>query len=467
MSFFDSITNTAKSSLEKAKNMGKQLPAAMQNMPKMPTMPAMPSIGGDSAQKAALKKQDKAVADALQGEEVRQRDGMEMIASENYVSPAVLACLGSVFTNKYSEGYPGARYYGGQTYTDIVEDLARERAKQLFPGAAHANVQPHSGCPANEAVYMAFLEPGDTVLGMDLSHGGHLSHGHPVTKMAKLFNFVRYKMKDVDTGEIDFEHMREVAKKEKPKIIIAGYSAYPRDLDYGQFRRIADEVGALLMVDAAHIAGLIAGKVMANPFDSGCDILTTTTHKTLRGPRGGMVLTRTAEHGKMVDKSLFPGLQGGPHMNNIAAKAVAFGEALEPAFAEYAQNILSNAKAIEKVFAEKGVKMVTGGTSNHLLLVDAVSSWDCSGAEAERALDAVHITLNKNSIPDDQRGPMDPSGIRLGTPAMTTRGFGEAEFTQTAEIMDEAIRQRNNPEKLAELGQQVNQLCRAHPVPGK
>jgi glycine hydroxymethyltransferase len=347
-----------------------------------------------------------------------------------------------------------------------MESLAIERAKQLFPGAIHANVQTHSGCPANEAVYSAILEPGDTVLGMDLGHGGHLSHGHPVTKMAKLYNFVRYKMKNVETGEIDYVALRETALKEKPKLILAGFSAYSRELDYAKFKEIAEEVGALTMMDMAHIAGLIAGKQLKNPFDYGFDIVTSTTHKTLRGPRGGLILTSNPEIAAKIDKMVFPGLQGGPHMNNVAAKAVAFGEALKPEFQLYAAQIIKNAKTMENVFRSRGVRMMAGGTDNHLLLIDTITSFGVPGKECEEVLDTVHITLNKNSIADDPRGPFDPSGIRLGTPAMTTRGFTEAEFELTANWICDAIENKDNPEKLKEIGEQVNELCLRFSVPG-
>src|SRR3989338_81421 len=329
--------------------------------------------------------------------------------------------MGSVMTNKYSEGYPGKRYYGGQLYTDVVENVARERAKQLF-NCKFANVQPLSGAPANVAMYFALLEPGDTVLGMDLSHGGHLTHGHPVTYLTKIFKFVRYKMKDTTTGEIDYDEMREVAKREKPKILLAGYSAYSRELNYEAFVSIAREVGAIPIMDIAHIAGLIAGKAVKNPFDYGFDVMTTTTHKTLRGPRGGMILTRESEDiAKKIDKAVFPGLQGGPLMHVIAAKAVAFGEALNPKFRDYATQILKNAKAMEEVFRKSGVRMLGGGTSNHLILADVFGSLGIPGKEAEELLDRVGITLNKNAIADDTRKPMDPSGIRFGTPAITPR----------------------------------------------
>ncbi len=385
-----------------------------------------------------IKREDPEVYAAIMGEEERERDGLELIPSENYVSRAVREANASIFTNKYSEGYPGARYYGGQEFTDQVERVAIERAKKLF-NAGFANVQTLGGANANIAMYMALLEPGDTVLGMDLSHGGHLTHGHPVTYLAKMFTFVRYKMKDVETGEIDYDDMRKVALETKPKIILAGFSAYPRELDYAQFVAIAREVGALAVMDIAHIAGLIAGKALKNPFDYGFDILTSTTHKTLRGPRGGLILVRNnAELARRIDKAVFPGLQGGPHMNSIAAKAVAFGEALHPSFADYAQQVLKNAKAMEQVFASAGVRLIAGGTSNHLLLADVQGSLGLSGGEAEALLDRVGITLNKNVIADDARKPMDPSGIRFGTPAITTRGFKERESARVAELMLEA-----------------------------
>jgi glycine hydroxymethyltransferase len=412
-----------------------------------------------------IKKQDSEVFAALEGEEHREADGIELIPSENYVSRAVLEAQGSIFTNKYSEGYPGRRYYGGQTFTDSVEDIARERAKKLF-NARFANVQPHAGANANIGMYFALLEPGDTVLGMDLSHGGHLTHGHPVTYLTKIFRFVRYKMKNPETGEIDYEEMRTVAKKEKPKILLAGYSAYPRELDYAQFAEIAREVGAVAVMDAAHIAGMIAGKSMKNPFDYGFDIITTTTHKTLRGPRGGMILTRENEDiAKKIDKSIFPGLQGGPLMHAIAAKAVCFGEALQPSFRTYAAQILKNAKAMEVVFARENIRMITGGTSSHLILADVFSSLGISGKEAETVLDEVGITLNKNSIADDSRGPMDPSGIRFGTPAITTRGFGEKECARVAELMVETLRNKSDAAKKSSIREEIRTLSRAFPIP--
>jgi glycine hydroxymethyltransferase len=412
-----------------------------------------------------IKKQDSEVFAAIEGEEHRESEGLELIPSENYVSAAVREANGSVLTNKYSEGYPGKRYYGGQTYTDQVETLAIERAKQLF-NCSYANVQTLGGANANIAMYFALLSPGDTVLGMDLSHGGHLTHGHPVTYLTKIFNFVRYKMKNPDTGEIDYDAMREVAKAEKPKIILAGYSAYPRELDYAKFVDIAREVGAYAVMDVAHIAGLIAGKAVKSPFDYGFDVMTSTTHKTLRGPRGGLILTRESEDiAKKIDKMVFPGLQGGPHMNNIAAKAVAFGEALQPAFKTYAAQILKNAKAMEKVFLDNDIRLLTGGTSNHLLLADVFGSLGITGQEAETLLDRVGITLNKNSIADDTRKPMDPSGIRFGTPAITTRKFTEKESTRVAELMVEAMKNKNDETKHKEIREEIREWCKKFPVP--
>lgn len=412
-----------------------------------------------------VQKQDAEVFSALTGEESREAEGLELIPSENYVSQAVREANGSCLTNKYSEGYPGKRYYGGQTYTDQVETIAIERAKQLFD-CKFANVQTLGGANANIALYFSLLEPGDTVLGMDLSHGGHLTHGHPVTYLTKIFKFVRYKMKDPATGAIDYDEMREVAKKERPKIVLAGYSAYPRELDYGKFVEIAREVGAYAVMDIAHIAGLIAGKAVKSPFEAGFDVMTSTTHKTLRGPRGGLILTRESEEiAKKIDKTVFPGLQGGPHMNNIAAKAVAFGEALTPAFRSYASQILKNAKAMEEVFLKSGIRLLTGGTSNHLLLADVFGSIGMSGQEAETLLDRVGITLNKNAIADDTRKPMDPSGIRFGTPAITTRGFKEAESARVAELMVEAMKRKGEEARLGEIREEIRSLCKQFPIP--
>ncbi|MBP9816741.1 MAG: serine hydroxymethyltransferase [Candidatus Pacebacteria bacterium] len=411
-----------------------------------------------------VKRDDPEVFNAIEGEEKREREGLELIPSENYVSLAVREAMGSVLTNKYSEGYPGKRYYGGQQYTDVVEDLARDRAKKLF-GAGFANVQPHAGAPANVAMYFALLEPGDTILGMDLSHGGHLTHGHPVTYLTKIFNFVRYKMKDIETGEIDYDAMLEVAKKEKPKMLLAGYSAYPRELDYAKFVAIAREVGAVAVMDVAHIAGLIAGKAVKNPFDYGFDVMTTTTHKTLRGPRGGMILTREdADIAKKIDKSVFPGFQGGPLMHMIAAKAVCFGEALEPSFETYAKQVVVNAAAMADVFLKDGARLITGGTSNHLILADVWGSYQISGHDAETLLDEAGITLNKNSIADDTRKPMDPSGIRFGTPAITTRGFKEAECVRVAELMIDILKKRD-ADTVASAKAEIKTMAEKHPVP--
>ncbi|MBL1434095.1 serine hydroxymethyltransferase [Candidatus Wolfebacteria bacterium] len=409
-----------------------------------------------------LQKQDKEVFKIIEGEEKRQDEGLELIPSENYVSAAVMEATASVLTNKYSEGYPGKRYYGGQEFTDKIELLAIERAKELF-NCEHANVQPLGGANANIGVYFALLEPGDTVLGMDLSHGGHLTHGHPVTAISKIFNFVRYKMKNVETGEIDYEELREIALKEKPKIILAGFSAYPRELDWKKFKDIADEVGAYTVADVAHIAGLIVGGVHENPFDYGFDVLTTTTHKTLRGPRGGMILIREkGEIAKKIDKAIFPGFQGGPHMHQIAAKAVCFGEALTPQFGKYSAQVIKNAQAMAEVFEKEGARMITGGTSNHLILLDTVTSFNLTGAEAEKALDEAGMTLNKNVIADDVRSPLDPSGIRFGTPAVTTRKFKEEECRQVAEWMIEVLK---DVQKAGEVREKIKDLCEKFPFP--
>ncbi len=408
--------------------------------------------------KQRLAEFDPQIMAAIEHELKRQESGLEMIPSENFVSLAVLEALGSVLTNKYSEGYIGKRYYGGCEYIDVVEGLAIDRAKQLF-GAEHVNVQPLSGAPMNIAVYFGLLEPGDTILGMDLSHGGHLTHGHPVTYMAKIFNFIRYK---TDAGgNIDLDNMRAMAQEHKPKMILAGYSAYSRDLDYVNMKKIADEVGAITMADVAHIGGLIAGGVMNNPVPV-FDVVTTTTHKTLRGPRGGMILCKE-RFAKQIDKAVFPGLQGGPHENNIAAKAISFKEALEPAFKEYAKQIKLNAKVLEKKFQEKNYKLMFGGTDNHLLLID-VTPKGITGKEAQLALDKAGITVNKNMIPDDPRSPMDPSGIRLGTPALTTRGMKEAEMDMIAEMIDTVIMNYKDETKLTAIREQVLELTKKFPL---
>lgn len=408
---------------------------------------------------STLKRSDPRVYKILQGEQKRQQNGLELIASENYVSQAVLEALGSVMTNKYSEGYPGKRYYGGQEFTDEIENLAIERAKKLF-GAEHVNIQPHSGAPANMIVYSALLSPGDTVLGMDLGHGGHLTHGHPVTLSAQIYRFVRYKT-EMD-GSIDYEKLRDLALLHKPKMILAGFSAYSRNLSYVKFRAIAREVGAILMMDMAHIAGLVAGGVIPNPVRY-CDVVTTTTHKTLRGPRGGMILCKK-KYAQAIDKATFPGFQGGPHMNNTAAKAVALGEALRPSFKKYAQQILRNAKIMEKELAMRGFHICFGKTENHLLLIDVVKSKNMTGKQVEEVLDKVGITLNKNMIPDDPRSPFDPSGIRLGVAAMTTRGMKEKDMILVAKWIDEACTYHDDPKMLKRIAQDVRTMCKKYPV---
>lgn len=406
-----------------------------------------------------IKKTDAEVYKALQGEIKRQAEGLEMIASENYVSEAVLEALGTVFTNKYSEGYPGKRYYGGQEYTDIVENIAIKRAKKIF-GADHINVQPHSGAPANMIAYSAVLKPGDKILGMDLSHGGHLTHGHPVTLSAKIYNFIRYKTEA--NGKIDYEKLEKLAIKEKPKMILAGFSAYTRNLNYKKFKKIADKVGAISMIDIAHFAGLIAGKAMPNPVPY-FDIVTTTTHKTLRGPRGGMIMCKK-EYAQAIDKSAFPGFQGGPHMNNIVAKAVSFGEVLKPEFKKYAAQVILNAKVLEKELKKYKFKIMFGGTDNHMVLVDVFGSKGVTGKEAEVALDKVGITINKNMIPDDPRGPMDPSGVRIGTPALTTRGMKEAEVKKIANWINAAIENHTDKKVLDIIRKEVIKLCKKFPL---
>lgn len=414
---------------------------------------------------------DKQIEELIKAEKKRQTDGLELIPSENYVSSDVLQALGSVFTNKYSEGYPGRRYYGGQENTDQVEQLATDRAKKLFK-ANHANVQPHSGAQANEAVYYAWCEPGDTILAMDLAHGGHLTHGAPVTRSAREYNFIRYGIKNIDTGEIDYEEIRQLALKHKPKIILAGFSAYPRELDYEKFAEIGNEVGAMLMADMSHIAGLIVSGVAKNPFDYGFHVITTTTHKTLRGPRGGLILSRgivgnplkkpekTLENlPTLIDRAVFPGTQGGPHMHTIAAKAVAFGEALQPEFKDYAEQIVKNAKRLAEELQKRGFKLVTGGTSNHLILADIHSSFGIGGKEAEIAMDKIGLTLNANAIPDDPLPRFRPSGIRLGTPAVTTRGAKEDDMEKIAEWMRRSIDNRDNDDELTELRKKVVEFC--------
>ena len=420
---------------------------------------------------------DSVFKDLISAEINRQRGGLDLIPSENYVSQDVLAALGTVYTNKYSEGYPGRRYYGGQINTDQVESLAIELAKELF-GADHANVQTHSGTQANQAAYNAWLEPGDTVLAMDLSHGGHLSHGHPITAVAKQYKFVSYGMANIETGEIDYDQLADLAKKHQPKIVLAGFSAYPRELDYDAFAQVADSCGAVFMADMAHIAGLIAAGVLANPLEAGAQIMTSTTHKTLRGPRGGLILSRgvvssptkapdktIANLPTLIDRSVFPALQGGPIMNIVLAKAVAFSEAKRPEFKTYAKSILNNAQALAEALKERGFKLVTGGTDNHLILLDVFASRQIDGAEAESRLEAIGLTCNKNVIPADSRPAYSPSGLRLGTPGMTTRGLRVEHMDQLADWFDQALSGQLTETKTESLRQQVCQLASQFPPP--
>ncbi|WP_100400389.1 serine hydroxymethyltransferase [Bacillus sp. FJAT-44742] len=406
-----------------------------------------------------VKKQDPKVFEAIQAELGRQRDKIELIASENFVSEAVMEAQGSVLTNKYAEGYPGRRYYGGCEYVDVAEDIARDRAKELF-GAEHVNVQPHSGAQANMAVYFTILEPGDTVLGMNLSHGGHLTHGSPVNFSGVQYNFVEYGVTE-DEQRIDYDDVLAIAKESKPKLIVAGASAYPREIDFAKFREIADEVGAYLMVDMAHIAGLVATGDHPSPVPH-AHFVTTTTHKTLRGPRGGMVLCNE-EFAKKIDKSVFPGLQGGPLMHVIAAKAVAFGEALQDDFKTYGQNIIKNAKKLGEALVEGGVDLVSGGTDNHLLLLD-LRKLGITGKVAEKALDEVGLTTNKNAIPYDPESPFVTSGIRIGTAAVTSRGFGEKEMEEVGAIMALTLKNHDNEEKLQEAKDRVKALTEQFPM---
>ncbi|HEY9635122.1 MAG TPA: serine hydroxymethyltransferase [Coleofasciculaceae cyanobacterium] len=407
-----------------------------------------------------LAQTDPAVAECLSQELQRQRDHLELIASENFTSPAVLAAQGSVLTNKYAEGLPRKRYYGGCEFIDKVEQLAIDRAKELF-GAAHANVQPHSGAQANFAVFLALLEPGDTIMGMDLSHGGHLTHGSPVNVSGKWFKVCHYGVSP-QTEQLDYDQVRELALKERPKLLICGYSAYPRVIDFEKFRSIADEVGAYLLADIAHIAGLVATGHHPSPIPY-CDVVTTTTHKTLRGPRGGLILTRDAELGKKLDKAVFPGSQGGPLEHVIAAKAVAFGEALKPSFKEYSAQVIENAKALATQLQKRGLNIVSGGTDNHLLLVD-LRSINLTGKRADQLVSGVNITANKNTVPFDPESPFVTSGLRLGSPAMTTRGMGQAEFTEIADIIADRLLNPEDETVAAECRRRVAQLCDRFPL---
>lgn len=404
-----------------------------------------------------IKKADSEIADAIQAEMERQNSHLELIASENWVSKAVMAAMGSPLTNKYAEGYPGKRYYGGCQCVDVVEDLARERAKKLF-GCDYANVQPHSGAQVNLAVFFAMLEPGDKVMGMNLDHGGHLTHGSPVNISGKYFNVVSYGVND--EGVIDYDKVREIAVKEKPKMIIAGASAYARIIDFKKFREIADEVGAYLMVDMAHIAGLVAAGLHPSPIPY-ADVTTTTTHKTLRGPRGGLILCNQEAADKFnFNKAVFPGIQGGPLEHVIAGKAVCFKEALEPEFAEYQKQIIKNAQALSKGLMDRGVKIVSGGTDNHLMLID-LRGEDVTGKELEKRLDAAHITCNKNTVPNDPRSPFVTSGVRLGTPAVTTRGLKEDDMDMIAECIALVLQSEDNIEKVKGM---VAELTAKYPL---
>jgi len=407
-----------------------------------------------------LQREDAAVSGALQNEIDRQRHHLELIASENYASVAVMQAMGSHFTNKYAEGYPGRRYYGGCANVDVVENLARDRAKELF-GAEHANVQPHSGAQANMAVYFAMLKPGDTVLGLDLAHGGHLTHGHPLNSSGVLYKFVGYHVRKDDEC-VDMDEVRRLALEHRPKMIVVGASAYPRIFDFPAFRAIADEVGALVMVDMAHIAGLVATGHHPSPVPH-ADFVTTTTHKTLRGPRGGLILCKE-KYAKDLDRAVFPGIQGGPLMHVIAAKAVAFAEALRPEFRAYSGQVISNARTLAKGLGEMGWRVVSGGTDNHLMLVD-VFARGIFGNEAEKVLDRAGLTVNKNGIPFDPNPPLKPSGIRLGSPALTTRGMKEAEMTQIAAWIDRALRQKDDESAIIALQEEVFALGARFPIP--
>ena len=404
---------------------------------------------------------DTEVFGLLEDERIRQTTGLQLIASENFTSPAVMRATGSIFTNKYSEGYPGKRYYGGNAIVDSVESLAIERVKQLF-GAEHANVQPHSGASANMAVYLGLLKPGDTVLGLSLDHGGHLTHGSPVNASGIFYNFVSYGVKPGDE-RIDFDEMRSLAHEHRPKMIVAGTTSYPRRLDPEPFRAIADEVGALLLFDIAHLAGLVAGGAHPNPVPY-ADVVTFTTHKTLRGPRGGCILSK-AQHAQAIDKAVFPGSQGGPLEHVIAAKAVAFREALDPSFKVYAHQIVKNASALAAALANEGFRLVSGGTDSHLMVVDLRPfDADCTGKDAQLVLDEAGITLNKNTVPDDPRSPFVTSGVRIGTPSVTTQGMTESEMPQIASLIAETLRHRNDPAAVKAVREKVAALCARFPV---
>lgn len=408
-----------------------------------------------------IQNQDPDIHKYIKKEEERQHEGIELIPSENYTSAAVMEACGSILTNKYSEGYPGKRYYGGQENIDAIENLAIERAKKLY-GAEHVNVQPYSGSPANTAIYFALLEFGDTVMGLKLDHGGHITHGLPIGFSGKAYNFVQYGV-DVETGRIDMEEVRRMAHEHKPKMIVAGFTAYPRDVEWKKFKEIADEVGAMTMADISHTSGLVASGVLESPVPY-FDVVMSTTHKSLRGPRGAIIMCKE-KFAKAIDRAVFPGLQGGPHEHAIAGKAIAFAEALKPEFKTYAEQVKKNAHHLAEKLMEKGFKLISDGTDTHLILVDLTNK-GVTGAEAQNALDEVGITLNKNTIPEDPRSPFDPSGIRLGTPAITTRGMKEAEMEKIADWIDRVVADVHNQENLKTIKEEVKVMCVNFPVPG-
>jgi glycine hydroxymethyltransferase len=427
------------------------------------TEPARAQHPAASSAARLLELNDAEVHAAIRDEERRQAESIELIASENYTYPEVLASLGSVLTDKYAEGYPGKRYYAGNEHTDRIEELARERACRLFR-AEYANVQPLSGSPMNQAVYLGLLNPGDTILALDLTHGGHLTHGSPRSHMSRIFRFERYRTRTAD-GSIDYDELAARARELRPQLLLYGHSSHPREVDYAAFRRIANDIGALTMADVSHVGGLIAGGALANPLDHGFDVVTTTTHKTLRGPRAGLILCKRA-HARAIDRSVFPGLQGGPHMNTVAATAVALAKAAEPHFAQYARAVLANARALASALLAHGVHLVTGGTDNHLLVLDTKASFDLDGARAETVLELAGMTTNKQLVPDDPLPPLAPSGVRVGTPAVTTRGFGSAELSAIGGWIAEALQAPDEPARLSAIREQCTALCERFPIPG-
>jgi glycine hydroxymethyltransferase len=427
------------------------------------TEPARAQHPAASPAARLLELNDPEVHAAIRDEERRQAESIELIASENYTYPEVLASLGSVLTDKYAEGYPGKRYYAGNEHTDRIEELARERACRLFR-AEYANVQPLSGSPMNQAVYLGLLNPGDTILALDLTHGGHLTHGSPRSHMSRIFRFERYRTRTADGG-IDYDELAARARELRPQLLLYGHSSHPREVDYAAFRRIANDIGALTMADVSHVGGLIAGGALANPLDHGFDVMTTTTHKTLRGPRAGLILCKRA-HARAIDRSVFPGLQGGPHMNTVAATAVALAKAAEPQFAQYARAVLANARALAGALLAHGVHLVTGGTDNHLLVLDTKASFDLDGARAETVLELAGMTTNKQLVPDDPLPPLAPSGVRVGTPAVTTRGFGSAELGAIGGWIAEALQAPDEAARLSAIREQCTALCERFPIPG-